>query len=168
MKLLELVIYIGKGLRAADNVTDSAKNINKSLGALSKATSGNTIANIQKAQNFANQFATSTMLTQAESISSATDVWQETYDNALDRGLNVEEAKQVASQAAARTINENRANIALNMTSSLRFLSKPGNASKLLRKDSFTKGFWGQAKKGDKWWKKPGNFLKGNEEYQIP
>jgi hypothetical protein len=132
--------------------------ISKSLQGLSKLTKINKLANIiagknnaQKIGNVTNTVTNAAMLNQAESIMEATDVYQSTYDFELDRlnkenpsnpdlpgqeDENINKAKQKASQAAEITINTNRINILLNLSSANLFLKSPKLTTNILKKRS--------------------------------
>jgi 8-oxo-dGTP diphosphatase len=79
----------------------------------------------------ANTLTTAAMLNQSESVIGATQVFKDVYQEGLDKGLDFAEAKQRASEAAATTMNLNRINILLNLTSAGSFL-KPFKASRQL------------------------------------
>jgi hypothetical protein len=64
-------------------------------------------------------------LNQAEALVSAQDVYKRSYELNKKKGLSEEESKQNAANAAAYTVNINRMNIPLNLTSSLLFLRTP-------------------------------------------
>jgi hypothetical protein len=64
-------------------------------------------------------------LNQAEALLSAQDVYKKAYDDNKARGAKEEDAKKIAADAAAYTININRLNMPLNLTSSLLFLKTP-------------------------------------------
>ena len=70
--------------------------------------------------------ATSTALNQAEGVTSAAQVYKDIYKAQLQKGISVKQAKQIAADAAARTINVNRANILLNLTSANMFVAAKG------------------------------------------
>lgn len=63
------------------------------------------------------QGLTALTLNQAEGVMSATDVYKEAYQKAIDAGYNDHYAKQIASEGAVSTINANRANMLFNITS---------------------------------------------------
>jgi hypothetical protein len=65
------------------------------------------------------------MLNQAEALKSSTGVYKSVYDKAIAQGIDPLEAGQKASDAASYTMNLNRLNIALNLTSAARFLKDP-------------------------------------------
>lgn len=92
----------------------------KGLGLLSKiAGAGSTI---QKAVQGAGGLGTAVALNQAEAVQSAIGVYDQTYKLQLEKGVSEQEAKQTAADAAAYTININRLNLPLNITSSLAFI----------------------------------------------
>jgi hypothetical protein len=79
--------------------------------------------NAKVAEAVTARLGTATMLNQSEAVLDATQVYQTTLDNSLSKGLSYEESRKKASQAAATTMNINRANILLNLTSAGAFLS---------------------------------------------
>lgn len=70
--------------------------------------------------------ATSTALNQAEGVTSAAQVYKDIYKAQLQKGIGIKQAKQIAADAAARTVNVNRANILLNLTSANMFVAAKG------------------------------------------
>lgn len=83
------------------------------------------LAKLGQSGQVAAQLLTAGTLNQAESIPSAMKVYDTVLQKSLNEGLNEEEAKQKAADAASYTININRLNIPLNLTSSLAFLRSP-------------------------------------------
>ena len=79
--------------------------------------------NAKVAEGAVSRLATATMLNQSEAVLEATQVYKTTLDNSLNKGLNYEDSRKKAAQAAATTMNINRANILLNLTSAGAFLS---------------------------------------------
>ena len=69
------------------------------------------------------QLGAATMMNQAEAVLEATQVYKTTYDRALSKGKTDIQAKEEAARAAATTMNINRANILLNLTSAKAFLT---------------------------------------------
>jgi hypothetical protein len=129
--------YLTKGTKAAKRGKDAASlAMDAQIGAKSKALSAETIDAIAKGQRISNTMLTSTALNQAESLSSATQVYSDVYEDALRKGLNDEKAREIASSAASSTMNVNRANILLNMTSANRFLKTPDAVRSGLRVQS--------------------------------
>ena len=79
--------------------------------------------NAKIAEGATARLATATMLNQSEAVLEATQVYKTTLDNAVAKGVNYTDARKKAAQAAATTMNINRANILLNLTSAGAFLS---------------------------------------------
>ena len=88
--------------------------------------------NAKTAAGLTSQLGTATMMNQAEAVLEATQVYQTTYKNSLDKGKTVLQAKEDAAKAAATTMNINRANILLNLTSAKAFLSPMRTTRQLL------------------------------------
>ena len=88
--------------------------------------------NAKTAAGLTSQLGTATMMNQAEAVLEATQVYQNTYKNSLDKGKTVLQAKEDAAKAAATTMNINRANILLNLTSAKAFLSPMRTTRQLL------------------------------------
>jgi hypothetical protein len=65
---------------------------------------------------------TALTLNQAEGIMSATQVYKDAYQRAIDAGYNDHYAKQIASEGAVSTINTNRSNMLFNITSANKLL----------------------------------------------
>ncbi len=108
------------------------------VGGLAKATKGKDLARAvmgadksKRLLGATNTLATATMLNQSEAVIGATQVFRDVYQENLDKGLDFAEAKQRASEAAATTMNLNRVNILLNLTSAAQFL-KPMQLSRQL------------------------------------
>lgn len=87
-----------------------------------------------------NTLATAYMLNHAEGVMEATQVYNDAYNELLKRGYSEEEAKAQASMGAAATVNANRINILLNLTSAAKFLKPLGSARNLIEMPSFKKG----------------------------
>ncbi len=81
----------------------------------------------------------SIMLNQAEGIIEATDVYHPVYNAELQKGNSKEEARQKAADAAAITVNTNRLNILLNLTSSSYFFRNSKLSRQLLEKENLLK-----------------------------
>ncbi len=78
--------------------------------------------------------ANAAMLNQAESVPIAMKVYNDSYNIALKQGKNEEEANVIAADAAAYSININRINIPLNLTSAYAFL-RPVDVTRQVAKD---------------------------------
>jgi muramidase (phage lysozyme) len=70
--------------------------------------------------------ATATALNQAEGVTSGAQVYKDIYKYHIDAGKSDKQAKSIASRAAARTIDVNRINILLNLTSANMFVKAGG------------------------------------------
>ena len=77
---------------------------------------------VQKGVNALGTLSTAVALNQSEAVIEATQVYQKIYDESLKANLSVEEAKKRAANAASTTMNINRANILLNLTSAGMFI----------------------------------------------
>lgn len=91
---------ISKGLRTAGMITTLGKSLNG-----------------QKVTTGLERLLTATATNQAEALGSAADVHQRVYKKAIAEGETLGTAEKKASIAAATTMNLNRINIALNLTS---------------------------------------------------
>ena len=76
---------------------------------------------------------TAMALNQAEALGSAAQVYEDSYQKKLQETGSSAEAQKVAADAAALTININRANVLLNMTSGNMFL-RPYTTTRSMRK----------------------------------
>lgn len=85
----------------------------------------NGVAKLGKAGQAAATGLTALGLNQAESITTAGQVYKDTFEFQTQKGLSVDEAQQKAADAASYSINLNRANIALNLTSAGMFVRAP-------------------------------------------
>ena len=109
--------FIVQGAGVGKAVSLGAKGAAKLLAATMKA---KTAKNIVGATS---KLTTAAILNQSEAVIEASQVYQTTLDNSLAKGFSYEDAKLKASQAAATTMNLNRVNILLNLTSAGAFLS---------------------------------------------
>ena len=75
-------------------------------------------------------------LNQAEGITTGIQVYKDTYDTSLKKGLNADAAKQKAADAAAYSLNINRVNIALNLTGASMFVRAPKLTRELVKNAS--------------------------------
>lgn len=131
--------------------------ITKGLSGLSKLSKINNLSNAifgadkaAKIGNITQTGLTSAMLNQSEGILEATQVYDEIYQSELLKleeqnpsngneeiiALNQDKARQKAADAASSTINVNRINFFLNLTSANLFLKNPLLSRKLLSKES--------------------------------
>jgi len=99
----------------------------------------NGLSELGQAGKAAATLLSSTALNQAESITTAMQVYDTTYQAAKQNGQDEATAKQNAADAASYSININRANIALNLTSAGAFIRSP-LATRQLR-EAFGTGF---------------------------
>lgn len=80
-------------------------------------------AAVQKAVQGIGGISTAIALNQAEAVTSGMQVYDQAYQTQIAKNPNdIEGAKQIAADAAAYTININRLNLPLNITSSLAFI----------------------------------------------
>lgn len=108
----------------------------KGIGALSK---GKALAQMllgaetgAKASRATSVLASAAMMNQAEAAMEASQVYQQIYDQKRAEGLTSVLAKEAAASAAATTMNLNRLNIILNLTSASAFLKPFSGARQLL------------------------------------
>ncbi len=94
------------------------------------------LAKVGKAGQAAATGLTALGLNQAEAITTAGQVYKDTYDFHLAKGLNEDEAQQKAADAASYSINLNRANIALNLTSANMFVRAPKLTRQIIKNTS--------------------------------
>ena len=92
------------------------------------------------------------MLNQAESIGSAMGVYDNTYKQLLDQGLPEEDARAKAADAAAYTVNMNRVNILLNLSSASMFIKNPWSTRALVNAPSVKNTFKKMAYEGAQEW----------------
>ena len=85
----------------------------------------NGLSKLGNAGKAAATILSATGLNQAESITTAMQVYDTTYQAAVENGQSEEQAKQSAADAASYSVNINRANIALNLTSAGAFIRSP-------------------------------------------
>jgi len=116
-----------KGANAFNNASKLAKLVGASAKTQSKV---GTVANIfvEKAGTLTNAIA----LNQSEAVLEATSVYNDTKTYWLDKGYSMEDAKKQAAIGASTTMNMNRANILLNITSAYMFMTPMKLARKLV------------------------------------
>ena len=102
--------------------------------------SGTAIGEGLKAGDMAQNVAVSTALNQSAAIMSATESYNSVYNEAIEMGYSDAYAEQVAAQTASNIVNASRANIALNLTMSSRFLNGSKNV-KGFKRDAFLPSF---------------------------
>ena len=88
------------------------------------------------------------MLNQSEAVLEATQVYNDTLQKNLDKGDSYEDAKLKASKAAATTMNINRMNIALNLTSAKAFMNPMAYTRQLLERGTIGSALGELAKEG--------------------
>lgn len=122
---LKWLSKLTKGYRGAKRTAKAADMaLDAEIGLGSRALSGEAIEAMSNGQKIANTLVNSTMLNQAEALSSASSLFNEVYNDAISRGFSNEKAKELAASSASHVINTNRANILLNLTSASKFLKK--------------------------------------------
>jgi hypothetical protein len=109
--------FIAQGAGVGKAVSLGAKGAARLLAMAMSAKTAKT------AVGAASKLTTAAMLNQSEAVIEASQVYQTTLDSNLAKGMSYEDAKLKASQAAATTMNLNRVNILLNLTSAGAFLS---------------------------------------------
>lgn len=92
-----------------------------------KGLSGNGIDLLNKSGDFTRNLASSIALNQSAALMSAAEVYQNSYDKAINMGYGEDYAKRIAAQSASTTVNMSRANIMLNMTAANKFLGGSKN-----------------------------------------
>ncbi len=101
-----------------------------------------------KTANALGTLTSATMLNQSEAVIEASQVYQTTLQKALDRGETYEDAKLKASKSAATTMNLNRLNILLNLTSAKAFMNPMAYTRQLLEKNTIAGALGELAKEG--------------------
>lgn len=116
----------------------AAKLASMGLRGLSAATRGQQLGRAilgantsKKVLQGAETITTALMLNQSEAVIEATDVFQNVYEDRIKLGYSHEEANKAAADGAAATMNLNRINILLNLTSAGAFL-RPFKATRSL------------------------------------
>ena len=110
--------FAASGWGAGKLVSLGARGLSRALAA--------TVLSAKNAKTVAGavgQVGTATMMNQAEAVLEATQVYKTTFQNSLSKGKTASQAKEDAAKAAATTMNINRANILLNLTSAKAFLT---------------------------------------------
>jgi len=122
------------------------------IGMLGKAANSvkwlNSLNNTTKAVEGAKWLANSAALNQAESIGIATNVYNDVYNEKLQEGLSPEAAKMAAATAASTSIDLNRINILLNITSAKAFVRPPTLTRQLLTKSTGKRALGEMGKEG--------------------
>jgi ADP-ribose pyrophosphatase YjhB (NUDIX family) len=111
----------------------------KGLGAIGGKKLAQTIIGAQKSKQFAGAggaLLNATMLNQAESVIDATQVFNDTYKQRLKEGYDTPKAKKAAAEAASMTMNLNKINILLNLSSAAAFLKPLGGRRNILKATS--------------------------------
>ena len=127
-------------LKKAEKVKRHGKVIGTGEKIARSGRSGTTIGKGLKAEDMAKNVAVSTMLNQSAAIMSATESYNSVYNDAIEMGYSDEYATQLAAQTASNIVNASRANIALNLTMSSRFLNGSKNV-KGFKRDAFLPSF---------------------------
>jgi len=125
--------FLVQGAGAGKLVSLGAKGAAKALASMMTAKTAKTIAGATS------RLTTAAMLNQSEAVIEASQVYKTTLDTNLASGLSYEEARLKASNAAATTMNLNRVNILLNLTSAGAFLSPQKFTRQLLTAPSLKK-----------------------------
>jgi hypothetical protein len=125
--------FLAQGAGVGKGVSLGAKGAAKALALAMKAKTAKTVVGA------ASKLTTAAMLNQSEAVIEASQVYQTTLDTNLQKGMSYEDAKLKASQAAATTMNLNRVNILLNLTSAGAFLSPQKLTKQLLTAPSLKK-----------------------------
>lgn len=147
-----LVESIGSFLAQGAGIGKGISLLGKGIGAMTKGkalfSALESIPGINNGAKFATAtgrnlqtLASATMLNQSEAVIEATQVYKDTYDNAIKANLDEKTARENAANAASTTMNLNRINILLNLTSASAFL-KPmkGVGRNLLKAETLGTG----------------------------
>ena len=121
-------------MRGADAVMDTEKIVDKGATWYDKIMSAGTLDAGRQVGRQGQNLLTSAMLNQAESIMSASQVYDDLYRKAIDQGYSEEYAKEVAAKGGSNVINLNRANILLNLTMADKLLMGKANIGNLVNK----------------------------------
>jgi hypothetical protein len=144
--------FLAQGFGVGKLVSAGVKGLGtlKNARNLAKAVTGLEISADKglKAANAIGTLTSATMLNQSEAVIEATQVYQSTLDKALERGEPYEDARLKASKAAATTMNLNRLNIALNLTSAKAFMNPMAYTRQLLEKGGIGAALGELAKEG--------------------
>jgi ADP-ribose pyrophosphatase YjhB (NUDIX family) len=111
----------------------------KGLGAIGGKKLAQTVLGAQKSKQLAGAggaLLNATMLNQAESVIDATQVFNDTYKQRLKEGYDTPKAKKAAAEAASMTMNLNKINILLNLSSAAAFLKPLGGSRNILKATS--------------------------------
>ena len=127
----KLVSWGLKGLGEVSRGKDLARYI---LGA---GNAGKGAARSKTLLGTSQTLTTATMLNQAEAVIEASQVYRDIYERGIKANLSPEEAKRRAANAAATTMNVNRANILLNLTSAKAFLTPLKYSRNILKEKGF-------------------------------
>ena len=141
---------IGKGISLLGEVVGAAvkgKALFSALEAIPGVTNGAKLATATGRR--LQTLTTATMLNQSEAVIEATQVYRDTYNNAIKANLDEKTARENAANAASTTMNLNRINILLNLTSASAFL-KPvkGVGRNLLKAETLGGGIKEVLKEG--------------------
>jgi hypothetical protein len=121
---------VSGGLKAIGAATNSQKLASAIVGAERSKMAGQGLAGLTNA----------VALNQSEAVLEATQVFRDTYEEQLSKnGGDVAKAKQAASVAASTTMNLNRINILLNLSSASAFITPLKYTRKLLDAPSLSK-----------------------------
>jgi hypothetical protein len=125
---------MGKALNLIGKGVGSALKGEKLLAAIEKIpgvkSGANTMARVgQGTKGLAGAVA----LNQSEAVIEASQVYKQTYDDGIKANLDPEEARQRAANAASTTMNLNRINILLNLSSASAFLTPLQTTRNLLK-----------------------------------
>ena len=96
----------------------------------------------------AETLTTATMLNQAEAVMEASQVYKDIYEKGIRANLSPEQAKKQAANGAATTMNLNRVNILLNLTSAKAFLTPIKSSRRVLEAGGFGRAVGELVKEG--------------------
>lgn len=121
-------------MEQAPGVIGSAGGFAALGGVWGKALQG--LSRLGKGGSILQTVATATAMNQAEAIPSAMTVFDETYKASIEKGMSEEAALKEAANNAAYTVNINRLNLPLNITSTLSILKSARLSKAAIRQEA--------------------------------
>jgi len=150
-----LVTSIGAFLAQGAGVAKGLSLVGKGLGAVIKGKdvvraimgaekSGKVLNATKRISDGSKGLLTATMLNQSEAVLEATQVYNDTYERLMEtEGVDEIEARKKASLAASTTMNLNRMNILLNLSSASAFIKPSTFTRQLLKAPSLKRNLIG-------------------------
>jgi ADP-ribose pyrophosphatase YjhB (NUDIX family) len=127
------ISFIGKGIGGLVK----GKALYSALEAVPGITSGAKV--VERVAKGSQGLASAVMLNQSEAVMESAQVFKDTYQAKKDSGFSIKDAKAAASEAAATTMNLNRINILMNLSSASAFLKPFTSARQLLKAPSLAR-----------------------------